>query len=300
MYDYDSNMILCKPLPNRQANTIKKAWEEMYTRLTKHGHVISNFILDNELSYELKRTFIKYNINFQKVPPHMHRRNAAERAIQTFKSHLLSGLATCHSEFPISEWDRLLDQAEITLNLLRTSRVNPNLSAWSYIEGPYDFNAWPIAPPGSKVVVHKKKEQRASFEYKGKEGWYVGPTREHYRCIKCYIPQSHSEIIADTVEFVPEKIPFPTVTTDFLLQQTTTDLVALLTKRKGIGLPQVEIGDKTSNALVRIAETLKRTVPIPKLPVKTLLEAEGNLASSKRIGGSNLQRVQSKLTEENT
>ena len=147
---------------------------------------------------------------------------------------------------------------------------------------------------------NKRKTKLASFEYKGKEGWYVGLTREHYCCIKCYIPHSHSEIIADTVEFVPEKIPFPTVTTDFLLQQTTTDLVALLTKRKGIGLPQVEIGDKTSNALVRIAETLKRTVLIPKLPVKTLLEAKGNLASSKRIGGSNLQRVQSKLTEENT
>ena len=129
MYDYDSNIFLVKVLPNRQVDTIKKSWEQLFARLTKHGHVVSHFVLDNELSYELKSSFEKYKVIYQLVPPHIHRRNAAERAIQTFKSHLLSGLATCHSQYPISEWDRLLDQAEITLNLLRTSRVNPRLSA---------------------------------------------------------------------------------------------------------------------------------------------------------------------------
>ena len=102
------------------------------------------------------------------MPPHIHRRNAAERAIQTFKNHLLSGLATCNSKFPISEWDRLLPQAELTLNLLRTSRINPLLSAWAYINGTYDFNACPIAPPGTKVVIQKKVGQRDTFEYRGK------------------------------------------------------------------------------------------------------------------------------------
>ena len=92
------------------------------------------------------------------MPPHIHRRKSAERAIQTFKSHLLSGLETCHSRYPITEWDRLLPQAELTLNLLQRSRVNTNLLACAYVNGPYNFNAWPIAPPGTKIVVHKKVE----------------------------------------------------------------------------------------------------------------------------------------------
>ena len=227
MYDYDSNMILATAIPNRQAATIKKAWESMFLRLTKHGNKITHFILDNELSGELKKAFTKYSVQYQRVPPHIHRRNAAERAIQTFKSRLLSGLATCHSQFPVVEWDRLLMQAELTLNLLRTSRVNPRLSAWAYVEGPYDFNSWPIAPPGTKVIIQKKVEQRESFDYKGKEGWYIAPSMEHYRCVRCYVPSMHSEIIADTVEFITEKIPFPAVSTDFLIRQTARDLVHL-------------------------------------------------------------------------
>ena len=86
---------------------------------------------------------------FQLVPSHHHMQNAAENAIKTFKSHFLSGLATCDKHFPISEWDRLLLQAELTLNLLQNARINPKLSSWAYINGCHKFNRHPLAPPGS-------------------------------------------------------------------------------------------------------------------------------------------------------
>ena len=74
-----------------------------------------------------------YKADLQLVSPHQHRRNADEKAIKTVKSHLLSGLATCHKQFPIIEWDRILPQAEITLNLLRNCCIHPHLSAWAYL-----------------------------------------------------------------------------------------------------------------------------------------------------------------------
>ena len=80
------------------------------------------------------------NVTFELVPPHQHRRNAAERAIRTYKNHVLAGLATCDLAFLISKWDRILPQATLTLNLLRSSRVNPELSAHTYIFGNFDFN----------------------------------------------------------------------------------------------------------------------------------------------------------------
>jgi len=122
MYDYDSNGILVHPLKTRQAADITSAWEHLHSRFTKHGHPIKHYyILDNEMSATLKKAFVKNGVTYQAVPPHMHRANAAERCIQTFKDHLLSGLATCDPEFPINEWDRLLPQCEMTLNLLRTA-----------------------------------------------------------------------------------------------------------------------------------------------------------------------------------
>jgi hypothetical protein len=68
------------------------------------------------------------NIAYQLVPPHCHRRNAAEHAIRTFKEHFVAGLSSVDPSFPMHLWDRLLPQAEITSNLLRTSRLHPQLN----------------------------------------------------------------------------------------------------------------------------------------------------------------------------
>ena len=77
----------------------------------------------------------KKQITYQMVPPHYHRANLAERAIQTFKIQFKSEFSTLHPDFPIVEWDSLLPQAFLTLNLLRLSIVNPNLSAYVYLFG---------------------------------------------------------------------------------------------------------------------------------------------------------------------
>jgi hypothetical protein len=166
-------------------------------------------ILDNEAFADLKKGLKKHGLDYQVVPPHVHRRNAAERATRTFKSHLLAVLATCDPDFPVAEWDRLLFQAELTLNLLRSSRVNPRLSAHACLFGNFDFNKTPLAPPGTKVVVHLKPDQRASCACHGEEGWHVGPSMEHHRCVKCYLPTSSRERDVDALQFCPQKIPFP-------------------------------------------------------------------------------------------
>ena len=107
------------------------------------------------MSFEFKAALQKRQLAFQLVPSHVHCCNSAERAIHTFKNHFLAVLATTDPEFPVSELDRLLPQAELTLNLLRLCRVNPRLSSYAYFFGHFDFNKTPLAPAGTKVVVHK-------------------------------------------------------------------------------------------------------------------------------------------------
>ena len=105
VYDYDSNTILQEPSKNRTAGEIKRAWSVIHAKLSKAGVAPQLYILDNEISTELKTKMAKNNIQFQLVPPHIHRRNAAERTIQTFKHHFLSTLATCDKNYPLVEWD---------------------------------------------------------------------------------------------------------------------------------------------------------------------------------------------------
>ena len=63
-------------------------------------------------------------------PGNMHRRNAAERAIRTFRNHFIAGFRPMLSQnFPLHLWDHMVEFAP-TLCLLRASRINnPKLSA---------------------------------------------------------------------------------------------------------------------------------------------------------------------------
>ena len=116
--------------------------------------------MDNKCSIDLKEAMKKYEIDFQLDPPHMHRQNTAERAIRTCKNHFISELSTTDPDLPIREWDRILSQCVITLNLLRNSRVNPALSAYAYLLGTYDLNKSPMAPPGTRVILYEKTGKR--------------------------------------------------------------------------------------------------------------------------------------------
>jgi hypothetical protein len=138
--------------------------------------------LDNECPSEVKEYFKAREVQYQLAPPHDHRTNAAERATRTAKNHLSSGWASVDPQFPMSLWDKTLPQAEVTLNLLRGSRINPKLSAWEQLHGRYDFNRTPIAPPGIKVLAHKMPSNRQSWSPHAFPAWYVGPALEHYRC----------------------------------------------------------------------------------------------------------------------
>jgi hypothetical protein len=80
-----------------------------------------------------------------------------------------------------------MPQANVTLNLLRSSRRQPRLSAYTCLNGIYAFNKSPLALPGTPVIVHVTPNQRTNMAPHGVDGWYAGPSTEHYHCHKYYI-----------------------------------------------------------------------------------------------------------------
>ena len=211
LYDYDSNAILVRPLRNRSAQEILRVFTSVHAYLVARGLRPRLHTLDNKASTSLKDFLTTEHIEYQLVPPHIHRRNSAERAIQTFKNHFIAGLASTDPNFPLSNWCRLLPQAELTLNLLRPSRLNPKLSAYAQLEGTFDFNRTPLAPPGTRVIVHEKPTQRRTWAPHGIDGWYIGPAMDHYQCYRVWIPSTHAERISDTIQFFPTLLRTPTL-----------------------------------------------------------------------------------------
>ena len=199
--------------------------------------------MDKECSQNLQRSIKKNKLDYQLVPPNHHQQNAAECAIHTFKNHLRPNLVTCSPKCPIYEWDQLLSQAELTLNILRTSRVNPALSAHAYLNGVHDFNKISLAPPGTQSIVHAKPDKCASWTFHDENGWYVGPAPHHYRYFKCFMPATHKERISDKVQFIPSKIPIPSVTLVGHIAMAAETLVSTLHHYSISLLPDIKLGD---------------------------------------------------------
>jgi hypothetical protein len=151
-YVYDCNYVKVIPMKSRSASELVKACDHIHQELFKPKLQT----LDNEASAALKIFFPTANeMEYQLVPPHCHRRNAAERAIQNFKEHFMEGLSSVDSAFPLHLWDRILPQVEITLNLLRTSRLHPQFSAAAHFHGLVDYNKTVLSPPGCKIIAHE-------------------------------------------------------------------------------------------------------------------------------------------------
>ena len=100
-------------------------------RLADRGHYVDVQILDKEVSTYFKRTIVEdWCANYQLVPPNVHIRNVAERAIRIFKAHFLAVLAVVDPNFPKFMLENLLVQTELTINLIRQATLKPSMSAW--------------------------------------------------------------------------------------------------------------------------------------------------------------------------
>lgn len=122
-----------------------------------------------------------------------------------------------------------------------------------------------MAPPGTKVIVHSNPAKRASWDLNGVNGWYAGPSINHCRCVKCYIPKTRATVDADTDEFFPHRTPFPAFTLKDFLHQAAADISAILMNPLTTTAPTLTAGDPTYEAILNIAKLLKRSDKIPHL-----------------------------------
>jgi hypothetical protein len=253
LYDYDSNAILAQPIKYRTAPELLRAFQVMEQELVTRGLKPKLMKLDNEASKLLKLYLHQHNITFQLVPPYSHRRNAAERAIRSFKDHLIAGLCSTDKSFPMHLWDRLLPHAVITLNMLRTTRINPKLSAATHIFGQYDFNRAPMAPPGTRIIAHETPHRRRTWAPHGQDGWYIGPALEHYRCYTVYITKTRGERVVETVELFPDNFKLPFHSAQDLAIKASAGLTHALLHPQSAG-PFCKVGDEQTLALKRLAD----------------------------------------------
>jgi hypothetical protein len=282
LYDYDSNSIFAQPYANKTSKCLLDAYKKLHNRLVIGGLRPKLQRLDNECSIELKDYMTEEGVEFQLVPPAVHRRNAAERAIRTFANHFIAGLCSTDANFPLHLWDQLLPQAEITLNLMRGSRVNPNLSAFAQIAGSFDFNCNPLGPPGTFVLAHEKPINRTTWSPHALEGWYVGPALDSYRCYRVWIIETRDTRIIDTLEWFPKHVPMPASGSNDRILAALKDILHAL-RHPSPATPLAPRTDSQTQAITDLVTLLTKTctvddtsdaitLPLPRVPINVTTE----------------------------
>ena len=91
-----------------------------------------------------------------------------------------------------------------TLNHLHASTVDPSQSAYrGMFKRDYDFQAYPLAPFGTLVLVHDKPAHRRHWDPHGEQGFYRGPALLHHHSWRTWIVRTQSERISDTLAWFP-------------------------------------------------------------------------------------------------
>ena len=166
------------------------------------------------------------------------------------------------------------------MNLLRSFRINPRLSAEEQMNGTFNYHTTPLAPLGIKVLAYELPTHRALWAEHGKEGWYIGPARDHYQCYKILIKSKKRIRIPPKVAFFPERTSMPTNSSTDRLLQAAKDLTHAINNPTP-STPFEHIGNKETTSLKKLAKIFqnkiqqkqnntKKKINIPQRVVETI------------------------------
>ena len=102
IYDYDANAILAEPISNRLSTMLQKAFTKLFHQILLKGYKPTIIRIDNKVSKDHLALLEQQELKVQLVPPHNHRQNLAERAIQTYKNHFVAGISGTDPTFPLT------------------------------------------------------------------------------------------------------------------------------------------------------------------------------------------------------
>jgi hypothetical protein len=127
--------------------------------------------------------------------------------------------------------------------------VAPNILAYAYHHGNFDYNCMPLAPMDCFVQIHIKLNRHKSWGEHASDGWYIKTSPDHYRCHWIFVKATRAKQISDIVFFKHKYITQPTMMTD--------DLVAIHDLTSAIKGNKDPRNDAHSKAITTLANALR-------------------------------------------
>jgi hypothetical protein len=131
------------------------------------------------------------------------------------------------------------------------------MSVYAQLNGHFDFNRTPLAPPGTRVIAHEKPDQRASWDPHGLGGYYLGLALDHYRCYQMHITKTKGTRIVDTVEFFPATLLMPCTSSKDISSIAAMELSDAL-QHPAPAAPFSQIGTAQLQAMRQLSDIFSR------------------------------------------
>ena len=107
---------------------------------------------------------------------------------------------------------------------MKAPRINQTMSAYKQLNGPYDWNRYPLVPLGCKAVINEDDNTRGSWASRGVDGWYLRPSIDHYKCSLFHVPKMQAYRISGLAELSPQHCQIPNMSLHQYLCALTVEL----------------------------------------------------------------------------
>ena len=104
------------------------------------------------------------------------------------------------------------------------------------------------------------KNQLRTWAPHGVDGWYIGPAMDHYQCYRVWIPSTHAERIADTVQNFPTVLHTPKLSHRDATLQAARELTHALQKLHNAN-PLSQLSDDQLRALCQLSTLFPPAAP---------------------------------------
>ena len=138
------NAILITPVAGLDLECILEAYKKSFEYLVSKGTKPKVNIMDNQATTGIKAYFTPQPVTLQLVEPHNQR-------VQTFKNRFNGALEQLTVSSPSYCGINLQD----CINLLCHPCILPTKLVYETLEGPYDYNCYPLAPLGTRAIIYK-------------------------------------------------------------------------------------------------------------------------------------------------
>jgi hypothetical protein len=98
------------------------------------------------------------------------------------------------------------------------------------MNGPYDWDRYPLVPPGCKAIIYKAPAVRGTWASRGTNAWLLGPSKDHYQCNLFYVPKTWAYCILGSAELFPQHCQVPNLSPIEHLKALTAELAGETTK----------------------------------------------------------------------